>query len=291
MSGRAARVAGGAPPSATRAAIVAAVACLLALPCTAGAQTAAGGPKPVVGGGSFNNAPLLAPGDYTDTVAAGETVYWKVHLEKGQVLRVKATVDTSQVQTDPTKPDWETGLYHLDYRLDIFSPLRERLSGESGGGYDTATASMEGDPEAGEKSGTATGPRVLGYEQLLASDYDKNVFPAPGEWYVSVSAADFSYYPAEFPLELPVDLNVQVLGTAQPSSPDFAKALPGPQKQQPSAPTPSQGSVADLLATADQPADPALTIALVGAIALVGGLLLGALAFVLLRPGRRQPRP
>jgi Ca-activated chloride channel homolog len=257
---------------------------LLALPATAGAQAG----KPIVGGGSFNNAPLLAPGTYTDTVAAGETVYWKVHLEKGQLIRVKATVDTSQVETNPTKPDWAPGLYHLDYRLDVFSPLRERLSGESGGGYDTATASLQGDPEAGEKSGTATSPRALGYEQLLASNYDKDVFPAPGEWYISLSAADSDFAPAEIPLELPVDLDVQVLGVAQPSSPDFAKTLPGPQPQQPSAPTPSQASVADLLATANQPADPAVTIALVGGIALIGGLLLGALAFAMLR---RRPHP
>jgi hypothetical protein len=198
-------------------------------------------------------------------VAAGETVYWKVHLQKGQLIRVKATVDTSQVDTDPTAADWMPALYHLDYRLDIFSPLRERLSGKSGGGYDTATDGLEGEPEAGQKSGTATGPRALGYEQLLTSDYDKDVFPAPGEWYASLSAADTDFAPAEIPLELPVDLDVQVLGVAQPSSPDFAKGLPGPQKQQPGAPTRSQGSVADLLATADPPADPALTIALVGA--------------------------
>ena len=44
----------------------------------------------VVGGGSFNTAPLLKPGQYSDTVAAGETVYWKVAMAKGQILRVKA---------------------------------------------------------------------------------------------------------------------------------------------------------------------------------------------------------
>jgi hypothetical protein len=232
---------------------------------------------------------ILRP--YTDTVAAGETVYWKMRLAKGQMVRVKATVETSQVETNPTKADWAPGLYHLDYRLDVLSPLRERLSGEAGGGYDTATASLQRDPEAGEKSGTATGPRALGYEQILASDYDKDVFPAPGEWYISLSAADSDFAPAEIPLELPVDLDVQVLGVAQPSSANFAKTLPRPQPQQPGAPAPSQAGLADLLATANRPADPALTIVLVGAIALVGGLLLGALAFALLRLGRRRPQP
>jgi Ca-activated chloride channel family protein len=267
-----------------RAALAALAASLLAAPATAAAQGAA---RPVVGGGSFNTAPLLAPGSYTDTVAAGETVYWKVRIAKGQVLRVKTTVDTSQIETDPLDHSYDRGLAALDYRLDIFSPLRERLSEE--GGYDTASAGLEGAPGAGAKSATATGPRVLGFEQILASDYDRNTFPAPGEWYVSLSAADSSFAPAEVPVELPVDLDVEVLGVAEPSSADFARSLPRPQKQQPSAPVPGGGSnVADLLATADQPADPALTIALVGAIALVGGLLLGALAMLVLRLGRRR---
>jgi Ca-activated chloride channel family protein len=263
-----------------RAALAACAAALLAAPATAAAQGA-----PVVGGGSFNTAPLLAPGSYTDTVAAGETVYWKVRIAKGQILRVKTTVDTSQIETDPLGNGYDRGLAALDYRLDIFSPLRERLSEE--GGYDTASANLEGSAGAGAKSGTATSPRALGFEQILASDYDRNTFPAPGEWYVSLSAADSSFAPAEIPVELPVDLQVEVLGAAQPSSADFARSLPGPQQQQPSGPS-GPSNVANLLATADQPADPALTIALVGAIALVGGVLLGALAMLVLRLGRRR---
>jgi Ca-activated chloride channel family protein len=270
--------------SARRAAIAALAACALALPASAHGAT------PVVGGGSFNTAPLLGAGDYSDTVAAGETVYWRVRVAKGQVLKVKATVDTSQIETDVTAADYQRGLNFLDYRIDIFSPLREQLSEESGGTYDTASAALQGSAAAGAKSGTAIGPRVLGFEQILASDYNKDKFPAPGDWYVSLSAADSDFAPAEVSVQLPVDLDVQILGVAEPSSPDFARALPGPQKQQPTAPAPGQsGNVSSLLATADQPADPALTIALVGAIALVGGLVLGALAILVLGLGRRRP--
>ena len=264
-----------------RAAVLAATAIALALPAAAPAAT------PVTGGGSFNTAPLLRAGDYADTVAAGETVYWKVNLAKGQILRVKATVDTSAIETDPTASDYQRGLNYLDYRLDIFSPLREQLSEESGGTYDTATADLKGATDAGAKEGTAIGPRALGFEQILASDYNKDKFPAPGEWYVSLSAADSDFAPAEVSVELPVALNFQVIGAAEPSSPDFARSLPGPAKNQPTPPAQGQaGSLADVIATADEPADPALTIALVGAIALVGGLLLGALAVVVL--GRRR---
>jgi Ca-activated chloride channel family protein len=266
-----------------RALAVLAGALALSAPALAQGATA----KPVVGGGSFNTAPLLAPGTYEDTVAAGETVYWKVRLAKGQVLRVKATVDTSQIQTDPLADGFDKGLANLTYFLDIFSPLREQLSEESGGSYDAASARLEGSAAAGAKTGTATGPRVLGFEQILASDYNEDKFPAPGEWYVSLNAADTATFPAEVPAELPVELQVDVIGQAQPSSADFAKALPGPQKQQPTSPDTSSGPER-LFAPTDQPADPALTFALVAVIALLGGLLLGTLAIIVLGLGRRR---
>jgi Ca-activated chloride channel homolog len=261
-----------------RRAIVALAAAALALPAPAFAQ--GGAAKAVVGGGSFNNAPLLAPGAYSDTVAAGETVYWKVRLAKGQVLRVKATVDTSQIQNDVFADDYDKGLAGLDYHLDIFTPLREQLSEESGGTYADASARLEGSREAG--------PRVLGFEQILASDYDKAKFPAPGEWYVSLNAADSALSPADVPAELPVELDVEVIGAPQASSADFARSLPGPQKQ-PSSPTPDAPSgPAALFAAPDEPADPALTLSLVAVIALAGGLVLGVLAIVVLGLGRRR---
>ena len=89
---------------------------------------------PIVGGGSFNTAPLLEPGRYADTVAAGETVYWKVALQKGQVLKARAVVDVSEIETDYSASDYQPGLDHLDYRMDIFSPMREQLSNENDAG-------------------------------------------------------------------------------------------------------------------------------------------------------------
>ena len=114
-------------------AVALAVAALLIAPAAAHAQQG----TPVVGGGSFNTALKLKPGRYADTVAAGETVYWKVDMRKGQVLRVRATVDTSEVETDFSANDYLPGLDNLDYDLDLWSPLREPLSDE----YDWRAAS------------------------------------------------------------------------------------------------------------------------------------------------------
>ena len=256
--------------------VTVALALLLAAPAAAQAQSA----TPVVGGGSFNTAPLLTPGSYADTVAAGETVYWKVALAKGQVLSARATVDTSEIETDFRKGDYLKGLDHLNYRIDLFTPLREPLSDELE--WEDATTTLEGDAGAGAKTGEAVAPRTLGFEQILGTDYRVGKFPAPGTWYISLSAADSDIYPAEIPAELPVELDIVVDGTAEPSSANFAARLPGPTA------TPGSTAVSstDQIFTGDAGAgDPTLTIALVGGLALLGGLGLGALASrLLVRP-------
>lgn len=252
-------------------AIAIGAALVLLLPAAAHAQQAA----PVVGGGSYNTAPVLKPGSYADTVAAGETVYWKVALAKGQILRVRATVDTSEIETDTLANDYLEGIANLDYELDLFTPLREQVSDEND--WAEGSAELEGDDAAGAKTGEAVTPRVLGFEQILASDFNVDKFPAPGEWYIALSAADSDSYPAEVPAELPVELEVAVEGTAEPSSADFARRLPGPTPEP--AANLSEPAQAALLGGDDADAgDPGLTIALVGVLALLGGLGLGALA-------------
>jgi Ca-activated chloride channel family protein len=263
--------------------VLAALAALLVSPAVAAAQQ---GVTPVVGGGSFNTAALLTPGSYSDTVDAGETVYYKVQMQKGQVLTATATVDTSQIETDVFKQDYNSGLANLDYRIDILSPLREPLSDEAD--YSSASARLEGSSGAGAVRGTATGPRVLGYEQILGPDYDLDKFPGPGSWYIAVSAADSSSDPANIPAELPLQVDVKIGGTPEPSSPSFASKLPGPA---PSA-TPGATPIAtpEALAVDNGAGDPALTIGLVAVLALVGGLALGVLAAIVLGAGRVAAR-
>ncbi|HET6546842.1 MAG TPA: hypothetical protein VFG79_00205 [Solirubrobacter sp.] len=232
---------------------------------------------PVVGGGSFNTAPPIKPGAYSDTVAAGETVYWKVALQKGQILHARATVDTSEIETDVTASDYEEGLDNLDYQLDIYSPLREPLSSDLD--YRDSSTGLEGDDEAGAKTGEAVGPRALGYEQILATDYGNDKFPGPGDWYISLSAGDSDIFPAEVPAELPIKLEITLEGRPEPSSADFAAKLPAPTATPTAAP---EDVEAELVSGSAGPGDPALTIALVAALALLGGLGLGALASRLL---------
>jgi Ca-activated chloride channel homolog len=48
--------------------------------------------RTILGGTAFSDAPVLASGTFTDSLAVGETVVYRVRLETGQRLRV--TVDT-----------------------------------------------------------------------------------------------------------------------------------------------------------------------------------------------------
>ena len=51
---------------------------------------------PVVGGGSFNAAPILEPGSYRDTILPDEYLYYGFRLEAGQRLRVTVTTRDRQ---------------------------------------------------------------------------------------------------------------------------------------------------------------------------------------------------
>ncbi len=48
---------------------------------------------PIAGGGSFNDAPVLEPGSYADTLRGGEQLFYGVQLEPGQGVTATATVE------------------------------------------------------------------------------------------------------------------------------------------------------------------------------------------------------
>ena len=68
--------------------------------------------SPIAGGGSFNDAPVLAPGRYADTLRGGEQLFYGVALKPGQKLTAGATVAG---KTDAS--------YLM--RLQIYNPLRD----------------------------------------------------------------------------------------------------------------------------------------------------------------------
>ena len=90
-----------------------------------GTAKAVGTRKPVqaaLGGSSFSNAPLITAGSWSDSLAVGETVFYKVHLEPGQRLRSTAVTPASAKRWQTSDTDGGVLTY-----LTMYSPSRVQL--------------------------------------------------------------------------------------------------------------------------------------------------------------------
>jgi hypothetical protein len=144
---------------------------------------------PVEGGGSFNDAPVVKPGRYTDTLRGTETTYYAVALERGQKLDVTATV---------------SGTADVGYslKLQIYSPAREP------------------DPFDGEASDSLSGSdqsvalNVSGQTVGETGTTSDQYYQVSGNYYVVLSAETSAtrFNPPQFDTQLQVD----VTGTVQP---------------------------------------------------------------------------
>jgi hypothetical protein len=87
---------------------------LVAVAASALAAAPAAAQSPIAGGGSFNDAPVLEPGRYADTLRGGEQLFYGVELQPGQ--RVTATVSVAGRSTTS---------YFMDLKL--YSPQRKEI--------------------------------------------------------------------------------------------------------------------------------------------------------------------
>jgi len=122
--------------------------------------------SPIAGGGSFNDAPVLAPGRYKDTLRGGEQLFYAVSLKPGQKLTAGLTVSG---RTDAS--------YFM--KLALYNELREKdiFDGEQtesfGSSARSASLRVEGQ-RVGEEDGGVT----------------DRIYSEPGTYYVSVAADD-----------------------------------------------------------------------------------------------------
>jgi Ca-activated chloride channel family protein len=209
---------------------------------------------PVVGSGSFNAAPILAPGTYRDTVLPEEYLYYAVRLQAGQRLHVVAKPEIDkQTFTD-------LGLAYT--KLNVAGPDREQLFDITG----TQSFTDDVDPPADFTTPAAT---------TIAEQNGQGAHEAwkgPGVYFLSVYPIYVGSH--EVPkAEIPFTFQLSVEGTAQAEP----KATPVATKTPKPAPTPTPTP-----AEASGGASPALAAGFG-----VGGLLLGALGGLALR--RRGP--
>jgi hypothetical protein len=130
------------------------------------AASPAGAQTPIAGGGSFNDAPVLGPGRYTDTLRGGEQLFYAVTLKPGQILTAGATVK-GRTQSS----------YAMT--LQIYNPVRkdDSFDGEQTASYGpsdrSASLRVEG-KRVGETDGGSS----------------NDVYAEPGTYYVSLAAND-----------------------------------------------------------------------------------------------------
>lgn len=162
--------------------------------------------SPIAGGGSFNDAPVLAPGRYKDTLRGGEQLFYAVSLKPGQKLTAGLTVSG---RTDTS--------YFM--KLGLYSPLREKdiFDGEQtesfGGSDRSASLRVEG--------------QRVGEEDGGISD---RVYSEPGTYYVSVAADDAGNNLEADQFDCLLDLQVtgEVIPEATPTATPEAAATAEP---------------------------------------------------------------
>ena len=166
---------------------------LAALALTAAPAAAQG---PIAGGGSFNDAPVLKPGRYTDTLRGGEQLFYAVELKPGQQLTAGATV---KGRTDSS--------YFMT--MQIYNPLRaeDSFDGEQTESYGqqdkSASLRVEGQ-RVGEDDGGTT----------------DDLYAEPGTYYVSLNARDAGNNLSAEQFDTSIDLQVtgEIIPAATPTA-------------------------------------------------------------------------
>ncbi len=184
--------------------------CRVWLTAWVGLIAAAGGvapaaASPTVGGGSFDDAPLLGAGRHDDTILPYETLFYAVALQEGQRLTVHGLLDLRPgSRSERGYPDARGG-----FALTLYSPLLERLGSAS-------DPPSEPDPDILTERDVARTPRV---QRTAKADAGKiagtDSWVGPGTYYI---AATISSYWGDLgaAVELPLRLDIAIDGPVAP---------------------------------------------------------------------------
>jgi Ca-activated chloride channel family protein len=200
---------------------------------------------PVVGGGSYNDAPLLEPGRFRDTILPGERLFYGFELKAGQRLRVAARLEGRLDDFRDVAAGFSAGIETPLREVEVLELVDEDVAGNT---------TLVNDP--GDRIEFVSVPALT----ASAAREEELTYRGPGTWFVSLFLSTTDDEPAR--VEFPVELEVERIGSPQPDPrPD-----PGPRRTAPRAAAEDDGGTS--------------TAAVVGAGAagLLAGLLGGGLA-------------
>jgi hypothetical protein len=212
--------------------------------------------KPVVGGGSFNVAPILEPGKYRDTILPEEYLYYGFRLAAGQRLRVtlQPGLDNAAIR--------RMGLTY--FSANIHTPTR----------VTDILATHEGDnPYIG--FGQEAEPLVISSDAATAEDdsSDHGTWAGAGVYYLALHTVYGGGEGTPPRSELPFSFEAVVEGAAQPNATPSPTATPNATVEATATPAPAK---------ADDAGPPPQLAAGVG----VGGILIGVVAGIARRRRR-----
>jgi Ca-activated chloride channel family protein len=168
---------------------------------------------PVVGGGSFNTAPLVGPGEYRDTLLPGERLFYGVKLGAGQRLHVSGQLRGRENVVDDAATGFSVGIQTPLREVDVLDLVDEDIAGNG-----TVTTGSPSD-----KIEFVSVPALTG----SAARDEGITYRGPGTWYVSLYLISEEQHPPR--VEIPVDLGIEVIGSPQPDpEPEKTPAKPAP---------------------------------------------------------------
>ncbi|MCP9491490.1 MAG: hypothetical protein MSC31_16690 [Solirubrobacteraceae bacterium MAG38_C4-C5] len=159
------------------------------------AASEGGEPRPVTGSAGFNQAPVLEPGSYGDTILPGESLYYAVRLGPGQQMRVQIAIDLVVGEGSEGAP-LTAGAGILN--ANAYSPMRQRLSQGLGVENDQLTAELRTEP-------------VVPFDQAVGESGSSSSYTGPGTYYAGIDVGEQLVGQEQF-IELPVTLTVEVTG-------------------------------------------------------------------------------
>jgi hypothetical protein len=235
-----------------RRALAVALAFALVTPGTAAAQRVDPSFRPIVGGGSFNSAPVIEPGRYRDTILPDEYIYYAVDVQAGQKMRLTVQSDMSVE---------EASFLVSSVKVNFHSPSREFVDGLAEGSFRDAE-----DP-----------PTVIDGHYASSEEDDKTWgdWPGPGLYYIGMVALYTGSADEPPRVEIPFHFELELVGTPEPT--------PTPEPTSTPSPTTTPSPTAE---PAEEPREYGPT-AMAAAGAGVAGLLMGVIGGIIRRRRRR----